>query len=234
MTDRDDAIKSFLGKLSVRDLRGLARGRKVEEYKTMKKKDLAGHLFDKHFMQKQDKEQFAPKEKDEKENPVPNFATAPKGLARRGVRDFARGTVVAEGARERPQGLVQEAPVFVSPGAKRISVAQRETKEEEERKAREREREEARQRGVEQARALLKEKERLEKERAESKRQEEVRKEARRLEREKARNEKLRLLQESQERAMREAPDMYEKETPKPRIRRFKPRLVEEALMDDE
>lgn len=120
MTDRDEAIKGFLGKLSVRDLRHMAKSRKVDEYKTMKKKDLAGHLFDKHFMQERDKDKFAPVERDEKENPVPNFATAPKGLARRGVKDFARGTAMAEGAPERPAGLIQEAPVYTSVGAKTV------------------------------------------------------------------------------------------------------------------
>lgn len=132
MTDRDDAIKSFLGKLSVRDLRHMARGRKVDDYKTMKKKDLASTLFDKHFMQKRDKEKFAPVEKDEKENPVPVFATAPKGLARRGVRDYARGTIMAEGAPQKAPGLTRDAPSFTTPGATTVKQEMEEKKKKQE------------------------------------------------------------------------------------------------------
>ena len=78
--ERDRHVHGFLKTLMVRDLRHLARGRGVENYKTMPKKELLTHLFSAHFMQKRDKEKFSVvKDQD----PVPNFATPQKGLVQR-------------------------------------------------------------------------------------------------------------------------------------------------------
>ena len=214
MTDRDEAIRGFLGKLSVRDLRHLARGRKVEEYKTMKKKDLASQLFDKHFMSQRDKDKFAPVKQDEEEKPVPNFAKAPKGLSRSGVRNYASGTVMAEGAPERPAGLIREAPVYVSPGARKISVVEREKKEAEERKAREAEREAARKKAEEEERKYQEERKKAEKERQERKKKEEVAKELRRVERERK----------------KKAEEEAKKTTQRPK--KFRPKIAEEVDED--
>ena len=86
---RDKHIQQFLGKLMVRDLRHLARGRGMEDYQSMPKKDLASALFNTHFMQKRDKEKYAV-EKDS--DPAPNPATRVKGLSTLRGRDrYSRG-----------------------------------------------------------------------------------------------------------------------------------------------
>ncbi len=76
---KDKHIQGFLKGLMVRDLRHLARSRKVEDYQKMKKNDLVGTLFTNHFMSTRDKEKFKPVES---ESPLPNFATGTKGLAK--------------------------------------------------------------------------------------------------------------------------------------------------------
>ena len=76
---KDAHIQGFLKGLMVRDLRHLARSRKVADYQKMKKGDLVGTLFTNHFMAGRDKDKFKPRASDD---PLPNFATATKGLAK--------------------------------------------------------------------------------------------------------------------------------------------------------
>jgi hypothetical protein len=76
---KDEHIQGFLKGLMVRDLRHLARSRKVDDYQKMKKNDLVGTLFTNHFMSKRDKDKFKPRASDD---PLPNFATGTKGIAR--------------------------------------------------------------------------------------------------------------------------------------------------------
>lgn len=108
MTDREEIIKGFINKLGVRDLRGLARSRKMPEYKTMKKKDLASQLFEQHFMEQRDKDKFAPKETNE---PLPNFAGRPKGLGK-GVGQYARGAIVTEEEPQAPSRTIPREPAL--------------------------------------------------------------------------------------------------------------------------
>lgn len=96
---RDKHIQQFLGKLMVRDLRHLARGRGMEDYQTMPKKDLASALFSTHFMQKRDKEKYAV-EKDS--DPAPNTATPVKGLS------TLRGRALYDRRMTAPERVFQE------------------------------------------------------------------------------------------------------------------------------